>query len=44
MARRDPEAAEFTFPSPMVRVGEAARDFAAASFPPGGRCWRGCWT
>lgn len=35
MARRDPEAAEFTFPSPMVRVGEAARNFAAPSFPAG---------
>lgn len=30
-----PEAVEFTFPSPMLPENAAARDYAAASFPPG---------
>ncbi|MFT8242455.1 transglutaminase family protein [Roseomonas sp. BN140053] len=35
LAPRTADVAEFLFPSPMVEIGEAARDFAAASFPPG---------
>ncbi len=34
-ALRDPGAAEFTFDSPMLAAGEAARAFAAPSFPAG---------
>lgn len=30
-----PDAVEFTFPSPMLPGNAAARDYAAASFPPG---------
>ncbi|UFN51127.1 transglutaminase family protein [Roseomonas sp. OT10] len=35
LAPREPQAAEFTFDSPMVAASAVARDFAAPSFPPG---------
>lgn len=34
-AARHPEAAEFTYPSPMLPEQAGARDYAALSFPPG---------
>jgi len=34
-ARQVPEAAEFTFPSPLLPEDDGARDYVARSFPPG---------